>query len=133
MEFLWRMYLIISCRVNEILCELHLLRHSAKSSGTPAPFNRREVARCLPLDKEHILPLLRERLLPPVPKPITTTLEDGTTVSQPRSNLDTVKISTLDSLRDEVQTSLLDTAESITDMILSRMLVEVANIAVKCL
>jgi hypothetical protein len=87
------------------------------------------VAKSLPLDsKKYVLALLKDRLLPTPPKPNTVTLEDGTTTVQPRSSLDNIKISTLDNLHDEVQTSLADTAEYVTDMILTRMLVEVANI-----
>lgn len=117
-------------RANEILSELHQLRYNTSGTSPAAPYNKRMIAKFLPLDKKHVLSMLQERLLPTPPKPNTITLEDGSTLVQPRSSLDNIKICTLDNLHDEVQTSLSDTAEYVTDMILTRMLVEVANIVI---
>jgi len=121
---------IVFDRVNEVLTEIHALRFGSRGHGPPATYNKRMIAQNMPLKRDIIYELVKDRLRPHSLKSNTITLEDGTTVVQSSSMLDNVKITALDSLRDEIQANLLDTAEYITDVILARMLVRVANIVI---
>lgn len=114
-------------RVNEILSQLHNLRHGGKSNSS-IPFHQRMLAQNLPLNKKVLLDYIKQKLN-------SSKYDDGTNKRNenqpPVSIIEKVQVNALDNIREEIQSSLLETADNITTILLSRLIVDISNSIVK--
>lgn len=105
---------------------MHRLRHSTVGTGPPATYNSRLLARTIPFSRGTIIAQIKKRLEPSLSNLTTSTSEDGNTVVQCGSALDKIHVSALESIDDEMQIAMLGVAGNVTDILLSRILVDVA-------
>jgi hypothetical protein len=118
-----------SDRLNEILAKLHQARHLSalrqpgttptSSSNTILSLSlpQRMVAENLPLERDPVLNFLKQKL------------EANSSSKKGPSLAEKIQVKALELIREEIQSGLLESAESITDMILSRLIVDTAHSA----
>jgi hypothetical protein len=104
-------------RVNELLAKLH---HSRNTSKASLSLHQRMLAQNIPLERVALVDYLKQKLMSPSNKAI-----ENPTVS--------LQINSLENIREVIQSGLVESAESITNVILSRLLVDITQSLVKSL